>query len=66
MLYIWTDKIKYSTVGASFSVTFSVAPDEVSYLQKIHDTFKAMNMSGISLTVHRAEQTEPQTDCPWK
>ena len=59
MLYISTEKIRYSTVGASFKVTFSVAPDEIGYLQVLNNSFKSMNMCGIPLTAQRAEQTEP-------
>ena len=59
MLYISTEDIRYSTVGASFKVTFSVAPDEIGYLQVLNNSFKSMNMCGIPLTAHRAEQTEP-------
>ena len=65
MLYISTEDIRYSTVGASFKVTFSVAPDEIGYLQALNNSFKSMNMCGIPLTAQRAEQTEPSTDCAW-
>lgn len=49
MLFITTDKIKYSTVGASFTVTFSVAPDEIGYLYALHEKYKEVNMSGFKL-----------------
>ena len=72
MLYITTNKIKHSTVGSSFTVSFSVAPDEVWYLQKLYDSFHTMNMCGIPLTLHKTDyyvakvEDEPQTDCGWK
>ena len=49
MLFITTDKIKYSTVGASFTVTFSVAPDEIGYLYALHEKYMEVNMSGFKL-----------------
>ena len=49
MLFITTDKIKYGTVGASFTVTFSVAPDEIGYLYALHEKYMEVNMSGFKL-----------------
>ena len=90
MLYITTETIKYSTVGASFTVSFSVAPDEIYALMRLHDKFTKYNGKAFPLTANIAEQpepyeyeikalhkdyvepyvvieqTEPQTDCPWK
>lgn len=66
MLFITTGKIKYSTVGASFTVTFSVAPDEIGYLQMLNSEYKKMNCYGFRLPTEIAEQTEPSTDCGWK
>ena len=50
MLTIWTDKIKHSTVGSSFRVTFSVAPNELEYLNKLYDCFNSMNWSSFPIT----------------
>ena len=58
MLTIWTNKIKHSTVGSSFSVTFSVAPNELEYLDKLYDCFSSMNWSSFPITADR--KTEPQ------
>lgn len=49
MLFIQTDKIKYSTVGASFTVTFSVAPEEINYLMDLHEKYMEVNMCGFKL-----------------
>ena len=57
MLTIWTNKIKHSTVGSSFSVTFSVAPNELEYLNKLYDCFSSMNWSSFPITADR--KTEP-------
>ena len=62
MLFIHTDDIKYSTVGASFKVTYSVAIDEIPSLMILHDNFAKNNGKGYPLT---ASDTG-QTDCPWK
>lgn len=79
MLYITTETIKYSTVGASFTVSFSVAPDEIYALMRLHDKFTKYNGKAFPLTANIAEQTEPNlseiltttedcsmVDCPWK
>ena len=62
MLTIWTNKIKHSTVGSSFSVTFSVAPNELEYLNKLYDCFSSINWSSFPITTDR--KTEPQTEMP--
>ena len=62
MLTVWTYKIKHSTLGSSFSVTFSVPPTELEYLNKLYDYFNAMNMSSFPITADR--KTEPQTENP--
>ena len=49
MLFITTNKIKYNTVGASFTVTFSVAPDEINALYDLHERYKKMSMIGFDL-----------------
>lgn len=49
MLFITTDKIKYGTVGASFTVTFTVAPEEINYLMDLHEKYMEMNMKGFKL-----------------
>ena len=59
MLTIWTDKIKHSTVGSSFRVTFSVAPNELEYLNKLYDCFNPMKMSSFPITADR--KTEPSS-----
>ena len=56
MLTIWTDKIKHSTVGSSFRVTFSVAPNELEYLNKLYDCFKSMNWSSFPITADRKDE----------
>ena len=58
MLTIWTGKIKHSTVGSSFSVTFTVTPNELEYLNKLYDYFNLMNMTSFYITADR--KTEPQ------
>ena len=58
MLTIWTDKISHSTVGSSFSVTFSVAPNELEYLIKLYETFNSMNMKSFPITAD--SKTDPQ------
>lgn len=59
MLFIHTDNIKYSTVGASFTVSFNVGIDEIPVLMALHDYWTEHNMKGYEL---KAEQTEPQTE----
>ena len=49
MLFITTDKIKYGTLGASFTVTFTVAPEEINYLIDLHEKYMEVNMSGFKL-----------------
>ena len=49
MLYIITDKIRYSTVGATFTVHFSVAPDEIGYLQVIYEKYAKLNNRAYEL-----------------
>ena len=80
MLYISTENIKYSTVGATFTVTFHTPIDELGYLQAIHDKYAEMNMKAFSLTAHPITVqtdcpktcpsidicTKNDTDCPWK
>ncbi len=58
MLYTSVEAIKYSTVGASFKVTFSVPIDEIGYLQVLYNKYSEVNGCGFSLTAKRAEQTE--------
>ena len=60
MLFITTDKIKYSTVGASFTVTFSVAPDEINALYDLQEQYKKMNMIGFDLI---SSINKPQKKC---
>ena len=62
MLTIWTNKIKHSTVGSSFSVTFSVAPNELEYLNKLYDCFSSMNWSSFPITTDR--KTENSSEKP--
>ena len=62
MLCTQVTQISHSTVGSSFSVSFSASPNELDMLYAMRDFFKKWNMSGISFKV--AEQTEPTTeDC---
>ena len=49
MLFITTDKIKYSTVGASFTVTFTVAPEEINALYDLHERYMKMNMMFLNI-----------------
>lgn len=58
MLYIYTDDIKYSTVGASFTVTYSVAPDEIYFLLMLHEKFAERNGVGYPLTAKDALEGE--------
>lgn len=59
MLFIHTDDIKYSTVGASFTVTYSVAPEEIYSLLILHDRFAENNGKAYQIS---ASDTEPQTE----
>ena len=66
MLYISTSKIKKGTVLASFTVTFSVAPDEIDYLTVLHEKYAEMNMSGFTIKPSDSEipnscEDEPRT-----
>lgn len=56
MLCIHTDKIKISTVGATFTVTFSVAPDEIGFLTDLHKMYSKMNMSGFMIKPNCSEK----------
>ena len=47
-MLISVGKITYSTVGSSFTVSFSFSPDENEYLQQLYDTFKTMDKYYIS------------------
>ena len=58
MLYISTSKIKESTVGSSFTVTYSANPESVEELKALHGTYSSVNMSEFTLK----PQTEPQTE----
>ena len=60
MLTIWTNKIKHSTVGSSFSVTFSVAPNELEYLNKLYDCFSSMNWSSFPITADRNDENSSE------
>ena len=60
MLTIWTYKITHSTLGSSFSVTFSVPPTELEYLNKLYDYFNSMNMTSFYIAADRKD--EPQYD----
>ena len=60
MLTIWTNKIKHSTVGSSFSVTFSVAPNELEYLNKLYDCFSSMNWSSFPITADRNDENNSE------
>ena len=56
MLFIITDKIKYSTVGASFTVTFTVAPEEINYLMDLHEKYMEVNMMGFDLIPSKSQK----------
>ena len=60
MLFINTSKINYGTVGASFTVTFTVAPEEINYLMDLHEKYMEMNMKSFILEsqkkCHRDEE----------
>lgn len=43
MLYISVDEIKNGTVGATFSVTFTVPIEELPQLRELHDKYKQVN-----------------------
>lgn len=58
MLSINTSKIKYSTVGASFTVTYSVAPEEIYSLMILHDKFAENNGKEYQISANDTEQTE--------
>ncbi len=64
MLFIHTDDIKYSTVGASFTVTYSVAPDEIYSLLILHDNFAKNNGVGYPLASSDIDQTDCPESCP--
>lgn len=58
MLYINASEIKYSTVGASFTVTYSVAPEEIYSLMILHDKFAENNGKAYQISASDTEQTE--------
>lgn len=58
MLCINTSKIKYSTVGASFTVTYSVAPEEIYLLMILHDKFAENNGKAYQISASDTEHTE--------
>lgn len=58
MLFIGVEKIKYSTAGATFKVTFSVPIDEIGYLQVLYNKYSEANGCGFSTPTEVAEQTE--------
>ena len=60
MLNISTGKIKYSTLGASFTVTFSVNLGEIGYLCALHKKYREFN--GYCFSTSIAEQTEPRCE----
>ena len=63
MLYTQTDKIKTSTVGASFTVTFTVAPDEIGFLTVLHKMYSEMNMSGFTIKPSDSEKPNNCETC---
>ena len=62
MLWISASKIKYSTVGASFTVTFSVAPDEIGYLQMLNSKYSKLNGCGVKLPTDEDINNAPAID----
>lgn len=58
MLFIHTDDIKYSTVGASFTVTYTVAPDEIYTLLLLHDKLAENNGKAYQISASDTERTE--------
>ena len=54
MLFINTSKIRESTVGSSFTVTYSANPESVEELKTLHSTYSSVNMSEFTL--------EPKTE----
>ena len=49
MLFITTSKIRYSTIDASFTVTFTVAPEEINYLMDLHEKYMEVNLAGFKV-----------------
>ena len=58
MICTMVTQISHSTVGSSFSVSFSASPDELDLLIKMHQFYRDWNMSGIKPQLEQAEQTE--------
>ena len=56
MLFIGVEKIKYSTVGAAFKVTFSVPIDEIGYLQALYNKYSEANGCGFSTPIEQTER----------
>ena len=63
MLYISVDEIKYSTVGATFKVAFSVPIDELPQLRELHDKYAELNMTAFGLTASTADTPQTERDC---
>ena len=49
MLFITTSKIRYSTIDASFTVTFTVASEEINYLMDLHEKYMEVNLTGFKV-----------------
>ena len=68
MICSMVTQISHSTVGSSFSVSFSASRDELDELIKWHKFFREWNFSGYMPKV--AEQTEPKviptTEADWE
>lgn len=63
MLYISTSKIHESTIGASFTVSFTVAPDEIDYLTALHEKYAEMNMCGFTIKPSDSENPNNSQTC---
>ena len=60
MIYTQVTRIRHSTVGSSFSVSFSAdpTPNDLEVLRAMRDGFMRWNNSGVSFTKADTPQTE--------
>ena len=49
MLFIKTSKIRESTVGSNFTVTYSANPESVEELKALQSAYSSVNMCGFTI-----------------
>ena len=63
MLFINTSKIKESTVGSSFTVTYSANPESLEELKALHSTYSIVNMSEFTIKPNSSEKPNNCETC---